>query len=183
MSSGLKTNSKSSNALSPVRPGGHCVGAVAWRYLSVNSTICTPGEALTALIRDRHATLGSSVSVKYVQGGENRLGFLTADVDTPFAVADIPDSRPSVLNARSSPRHVTIVRDGSVEVVQPFLPADVAAKLVGISCTANDVIGVTDKMPMTLPRDPITCRRDFAATFGFNECVRTHRNDINPSKR
>ena len=151
--------------------------------MSVNSTICTPGEAFTALTRDRHATLGSSVSVTYVQGGENLLGFLTADDDTPFAVAEIPDSLPSALNAKSSPRHVTMVRDGSVEVLQPFLPADVAAKLVGISCSADDaMVGATDTMPMTLlmlPSDAITCRRDFASTCGFTESARTHRNDIN----
>jgi hypothetical protein len=140
---------------------------------------------LTALARDRHATLGSSVSVKYVQGGENRLGFLTADVDTPFAVAEIPDNRPSALNAMSSPRHVTMVRDGSVEVVQPFLPADVAAKLVGMSCSADDMVGVTVRMATTLlPNDAITCRRELATTFGlFNESARPHCIGINPSKR
>jgi hypothetical protein len=80
-----------------------------------------------ALTNDCQATLELSVSVKYVHGGEYLLGFLTADVDTPFAVAEMDESRPSLLNSTSSPRHVTIVRDGSVSVLHPLLPADVAA--------------------------------------------------------
>ena len=47
------------------------------------------------------------------------------------------ESRPSLLNSSSSPRQVTIVLAGSVVVVHPFLPADVAAKFVGMSCAAT----------------------------------------------
>ena len=85
---------------------------------------------------DCHATAESSVSVRYVQGGEKRDGFLTADVDTPFSVAEILESRPSVFDAIKSPRQATTVWDGFDWVVQPRRPAEVGARLVGMSCTA-----------------------------------------------
>ena len=43
-------------------------------------------------------TLASLVSVKYVHGGLNLDGFLTALVLTPLAVADTLERRPSLLN-------------------------------------------------------------------------------------
>ena len=66
-------------------------------------------------------------------GGLNREGFLTADVETPFSVAETLDTLPSGLNATKSPRHVTTVCDGLVDVEQPRRPADVGARLVGMS--------------------------------------------------
>ncbi len=66
---------------------------------SVNSTISILSFApLTAFVKLFHAIFGSLVSVRYVHGGENLDGFLTALVLTPLAVADTPDSLPSLLN-------------------------------------------------------------------------------------
>ena len=107
---------------------------------SVNSTISILSFTfLTALIKLFHATLASFVSVKYVHGGENRDGFRTALVLTPFAVADTPDSRPSRLYCRVSPIHSTMVRVGFESVVHPLRPADVAAIFVGISLNTSVV--------------------------------------------
>ena len=62
---------------------------------SVNSTISVLSFTFfTAFTKLLHATLASLVSVKYVQGGENLDGLRTADVLTPLAVAETPDSRP-----------------------------------------------------------------------------------------
>jgi len=98
---------------------------------SVNSTISILSFTFfTAFTKLFHATLASLVSVKYVQGGEKRDGFRTADVLTPLAVAETPDSRPppvSLLLLRSSPVQVTTVRAGLESVVHPRRPADVAA--------------------------------------------------------
>jgi len=117
------------------------VGAVACRYVSVNSTTCTPGSEFTVLTRDRHATRASEVSVANAQGGENLDGFLTLLVLTPFSVADTLESLASALFLRRSPVHVTIVREGLVSVLHPRRPADVAAELVGVFCCATDAEG------------------------------------------
>jgi len=93
----------------------------------------------TALVKDSQAFLGLEVSVKYVQGGENRDGFLTEDVETPFSVADTRVRRPSALLERKSPRHVTCVRVGSENVLQPLLPADVGKDCGG--CCGGDIGG------------------------------------------
>jgi hypothetical protein len=90
----------------------------------------TPFTAFTKLLQ---AILGSFVSVKYVHGGENLDGFLTALVLTPLAVADTPESLPSGLNLRVSPSHSTIVRVGLESVLHPLRPAEVAAWFVGTS--------------------------------------------------
>jgi len=110
-------------------------------HSSVNSTISILSFTfLTALIKLFHATLASFVSVKYVQGGENRDGFLTALVLTPFAVADTPDNRPSRLYCRVSSIHSTIVRVGFESVLHPRRPADVAARFVGVSLNTSMVV-------------------------------------------
>jgi hypothetical protein len=146
-SSGRIKNSKSSI---PFRPGGDEVGAVACKYLSVNSTICIFGSTdKTADCRDFHARLGSSVSVRYVQGGENREGFFTEDVETPFSVAETLESLPSALLDIRSPEQVTMVRLGSTTVVHPLRPADVgnSAAQASLGCevaTPIDTIAVTD---------------------------------------
>ena len=99
-----------------------------YSHSSVNSTISTPpSTAETAFTKLFHATLLSLVSVKYDQGGLNLDGFLTALVLTPLAVAETFDKRPSALNLRVSSVQVTTVREGFVSVLQPRLPADVAA--------------------------------------------------------
>jgi len=98
---------------------------------SVNSTISILSSTLfTASTKDDHAFVESLVSVRYVHGGLNLLGFLIAELLTPLAVADTPDSLLSLLLANSSPRHSTTVLAGVVSVTQPFLPADVGAWLV-----------------------------------------------------
>ena len=65
---------------------------------SVNSTISILSSTPpTAAIKLFQATFGSLVSVKYVQGGENLDGFLTALVLTPFSVAETLDNLSSLL--------------------------------------------------------------------------------------
>ena len=98
---------------------------------SVNSTISILSSTpFTASTKDDHALVESLVSVRYVHGGLNLLGFFTADELTPLAVADTPDSLLSLLLANSSPLHSTNVLAGVVLVRHSFLPADVAAWLV-----------------------------------------------------
>ena len=118
---------------------------------SVNSTISTlPSTALTAFTKLFQAIFPSLVSVKYVHGGENLDGFLTALVLTPLAVADTPESRPSALNCRSSPLHSTMVRPGLESVRQPRRPAEVAAWSVGTSL-ALGVLGAAAKAGSAVP--------------------------------
>jgi len=100
---------------------------------------------LTAYTNEFHAFFESDVSVRYVHGGLNRLGFRTELVLTPFSLADILDRRPSTLLGNNSPVHVTIVLDGVVVVLHPRLPTDVAAFSVGVFCaysTALDGFGL-----------------------------------------
>lgn len=101
---------------------------------------------MTALWRLFQATFGSSVSVKYVQGGENRDGFLTDDVDTPFSVADTFESLPSALLAAKSPEQVTTVWDGVVDVVQPLRPAEVGNSVAPVLCEVATVMLIGTNM-------------------------------------
>ena len=70
--------------------------------------------------------VASLVSGRYDHGAENLEGLRTLEVLTPFSVAEILESLPSVLLASRSPVHVTTVLEGSTTVLQPRLPADVA---------------------------------------------------------
>lgn len=154
-------------------PGGDCVGTVACRYESVNSTIfILESTEPTALIKDFQAFCGSEVSVKYVHGGENLDGFLTEEVETPFSVAEIFEILPSALFAFRSPTQVTTVWDGLVVVLQPLLPAEVG-KVLGGSWPGAAVVSAeassTDTTAcVTIPNvDMIAARRDsvFLLTF------------------
>jgi hypothetical protein len=116
-----------------------------------------------AVSKDFQALRESDVSVKYVQGGEKREGFLTELVDTPFSVAETLVSLPSALLAIKSPVQVTAVREGSVTVRQPRRPAEVGNCLGG-SSAATAAGEVAIHRPKTTPI-PVSraVRRDWAA--------------------
>ena len=61
---------------------------------------------------------------------------MTEEVDTPFSVAATRESLPSALLDCKSPRHVTMVRLGSVRVLQPRRPAEVGSCFGGSSALA-----------------------------------------------